>query len=141
VLRKNQSHENYERAEKVKLGSDKKFGLTLGIIFSFLGLAPLMAQHPIRLWALIVGFIFISLALTKPKLLSMPNLYWSKLGLLLGKIISPFVLFLLFFLVFLPIGLLLKVFRKDILNLKINKEQQSYWIKSETSSTNMVDQF
>ncbi|MEQ1723953.1 MAG: hypothetical protein ABL930_12315, partial [Pseudobdellovibrio sp.] len=63
------------------------------------------------------------------------------LGLFLNKIVSPIILFVLFFLVFLPIGLLLKIFRKDILSLKINKEQQSYWIKSETSSTNMVDQF
>lgn len=137
----NQFHENYNRTEKIKISSEKNFGLTLGIIFSLISLLPLIAGHQIRLWALVLGVIFIGPALLKPELLKWPNIYWAKLGLLLNKIVSPVILFILFFFVFFPIGLLLKVFRKDILNLKIDKTQKSYWIKSEAAPTNMADQF
>ncbi len=141
MLIKNNSHENYERAEKVKLGSDKKFGITIGIILLLVGFAPLITTSSISVWALNVGFALIGIALFKPSFFSLANIFWSKFGLFLNKIVSPIILFFLFFLVFLPFGLILKIFKKDILNLKIDKEKPSYWIKSEISSTNMVDQF
>lgn len=138
---KNNSHENYDRAEKIKISSEKNFGLTLGIIFSAIGLLPMFAGHSVRIWALALSIAFIGPALLKPELLKWPNLYWAKLGLLLNKIVSPVILFILFFFVFFPIGLLLKIFKKDVLSLKIDKTKKSYWIKSETTPTNMVDQF
>lgn len=138
---KNNSHENYDRVEKIKISSEKNFGLTLGIIFSLLGLLPLIAGHPIRIWWLVLGAAFLVPAFVKPELLKLPNQYWAKLGLLLNKIVSPVILFVLFFLVFFPMGVLLRVFKKDILNLKIDKSKKSYWIQSESAPTNMVDQF
>lgn len=137
----NNSHENYERTEKIKISSEKSFGLTLGVIFFILGVFPLLASQQVRIWALALSALLVIPALLKPEWLKWPNHYWARLGLLLNKIVSPVILFVLFFFVFFPIGLLLKIFNKDVLSLKIDKSKKSYWIKSETAPTNMVDQF
>ncbi|AGH96709.1 SxtJ family membrane protein [Pseudobdellovibrio exovorus] len=138
---KNHSHENYERTEKVRLGSEKNFGLTFAVLFLILAIAPLLFQHPLRLWALITSAVLALISFTFPQLFKYSNRYWLKFGMLLGKIVSPVVLGLLFFLIFWPIGLLLKIFGKDVLNLKLQATASSYWIKSEEGLSTMKDQF
>lgn len=139
--KENNSHENYNRVETTLVGSEKNFGLTFAVIFMLLALAPLIRQHPPRWWAVALSLLFLTLALISPKLLKIPNLYWFKFGMLLHTILSPIILALLFFAVFTPLGLVLRLFRKDILNIKIKKSLASYWIKSDASITSMKDQF
>ncbi|MEK6627157.1 MAG: SxtJ family membrane protein [Bdellovibrionota bacterium] len=135
------SHENYNRAEKLKPGSEKNFGITLGSAFLLIALLPLISKNHPRFWALIVTVTFYGLAFIRPSLLKMLNILWLRLGLLLNALVSPIILLLLYFVAFIPTGLLLKLFKKDILDLKINKNSDTYWIKSESSTNSMRDQF
>lgn len=136
------THESNNRKEKVFLGSDKKFGYTFSIIFFLFSVSPLLLSLSSRLTLIILSLLFAAAACLEPARLNPFNRAWSKLGLFLGKIISPLVLFILFYCVFLPVGLLLRFFKKDILNLTINKSASTYWIDStQFENTSMKDQF
>jgi membrane-bound ClpP family serine protease len=102
---------------------------------------PLLAKSSPHYWLLAIGIIFIAVALFLPSQLKHLNIVWMKFGLLLHKIISPLILIILFYLVFTPIAILLRIFKKDVLSLKIYKNKNSYWIKSEQIKNNMRDQF
>lgn len=138
---KNQSHENFDRLEKTKQSSEKSFGITFGILFLLLAFAPLFIKHSFRLWAFVASLIFFIAAFAAPNLLKTLNRLWTQFGLLLNRIISPLVLAVLFYLIFAPMGFLLKLFKKDILDLKLDKIRHSYWIKSDSQLSSMKDQF
>lgn len=138
---KNIHHENLSRQEKIKASSNKNFGLTLGFVFCLLAVLPLLIGKAMPFWLFILGSILLIVALAKPGLLSLPNTLWLRLGLFLNKLVSPLILFILFYFVFLPTGLILKIFSKDILDIKIDKSKKSYWIKSEEMILNMKEQF
>lgn len=141
ALTKNFNHENFDRKEKFKSGTEKSFGLTFGCVFLIIALLPLLRQHPANVWPLGVSFLFFVFAFGAPAYLKFPNMLWLKLGLLLNRIVSPVILSVLFFLVFLPTGLLLKLFKKDILGLKLDRAARSYWIRSADPESSMKDQF
>jgi hypothetical protein len=142
---KNFSHENFDRIEKVKLGSDRNFGLTFSAFFMLLAVGPLFLHHHFRPWAFVLSIICLIVAMISPQWFKSLNIIWTQLGLLLNRIVSPVVLAILFFLVFTPMGYLLRFFKKDILDLAWSPQSTSYWIASpentaaETSS--MRDQF
>jgi len=95
----------------------------------------------IRIWSLLIGVIFLLLGLMNSKILTPLNKFWIKFGELLGKIISPVIMSLLYFLVITPIGFIMTViFRKDLLNTKFNKKS-SYWIKRAKNVGSMKRQF
>ena len=125
---------------KPKLGSNRSFGIVFFIVFLVIFLWPMLSGNDLRFWALIVSFIFLILGLLNSKLLSPLNKLWFKFGILLGNVISPLVMCIIYFAVVTPIALLLKVFNKDILSLKKNKNV-SYWKKKEKYNTNMKNQF
>ncbi len=135
------SHENFDRAEKIRLGSERSFGFTFAALFIIIGLGPLLLQHPPRPAFAAAGAVFFLISILRPAVLKKPNQMWLKLGLFLNKTVSPVVLGLLYYAAFVPTGLLLKVFRKDILSLKLNRAAQSYWIKSPEPLSTMQDQF
>jgi hypothetical protein len=136
------SHENYERKEKLKVGSDRNFGLVFAVVFFVISVSPLILSIKGRALFMVLSICFFSAALLNPEKLHRLNLYWAKFGLLLGIIISPIILGVLFFLAFLPTGVVLKLFKKDILSLKIEKSRLSYWISSPKSiDSSMRDQF
>lgn len=137
----NQFHENYDRVEKIKLGSEKAFGITFAAVFALLALAPMIFGHGLRLWALIISLLFAATAFVRPSYLQKPNHYWMRFGLFLNRLVSPIILALLFFGVFLPIGLLMRAFGKDVLNLKYKKHTSSYWIISPEEQGSMTEQF
>lgn len=141
ALTKNFNHENFDRKEKFKSGTEKSFGLTFGCVFLIIALLPLLRQHPVNVWPLGVAFLFFVFAFGAPAYFKFPNMLWLKLGLLLNRIVSPVILSVLFFLVFLPTGLLLKLFKKDILGLKLDRTAHSYWIRSADPESSMKDQF
>ena len=126
--------------KNIKLPSNRNFGIVFFIVFLIIALWPILKQNEIRIWSLIISFIFFVLGLINSKLLTPLNKLWFKFGILLGNIISPFIMALIFFLVVTPISLIMKIFGKDILNLKKNKNS-SYWIKKDKQSGTMRKQF
>ena len=140
-LFKNYSHESYDRKEKLKVGSDKNFGLVFAALFALIAFSSALPQIGFHIAAGAASIFFLLAALLKPTILHGVNAHWSKFGLLLSKIISPIVLVILFYIVFLPIGLFLKIINKDILNKKIDKAATTYWINSAEPVSTMKEQF
>ena len=126
--------------KKIKVSSNKSFGIVFSIFFLLISVYPLLNNDPIYYWSLFVSFIFLVLGLMNSKILSPLNLLWFKFGLLLGKIVSPFVMGIIFFVVVTPISILLKIFGKDVLNLKFNNNK-TYWIEKNGPKSNMKKQF
>ena len=113
----------------MKNSSNKSFGVLFFIVFLIIGLWPLYHSNPIKLWSVIVAVIFLILGLSNSKILSPFNKAWVKFGELLGKIIAPIIMFIVFFVILTPLSLVVRIFKKDLLKLKYSKEK-SYWIKS-----------
>ena len=124
---------------EVKLGSNKSFGIVFFIFFLIISIYPVLYSEDIRIWSLIISFSFLALGLLNSRLLTPLNKLWFKFGILLGKIISPLVMGIIFYFVVTPTGLILKIFKKDILNLKFN-DNKSYW-KTRENKSNMKNQF
>ena len=122
------------------LPSNRNFGIVFTIVFLIISFWPLLNGEDIRYWTLIISIIFFILALFNSKILTPLNKIWMKFGLLLGKIISPIVMGVIFFLVVTPIGILMKIIKMDILNLKYNKNK-SYWIEKDSLKSKMKNQF
>jgi|TARA_B110001452_G_C15126156_1_gene392458 hypothetical protein len=126
--------------KNMKMPSNKNFGIVFFIVFFLISLYPLVNGENIRFWALVISLIFLVLTVLNSKVLTPLNKLWFKFGIFLGKIISPLVMGIIFFLVVTPIGLLMKLFRKDLLNLKFNNKK-TYWIEKHESKSKMKDQF
>ena len=126
--------------QDIKLPSNRNFGVVFCIVFMIISLWPLLNQNEIRIWPLIISIIFLLLGLINSTLLTPLNKLWFKFGILLGNIISPIIIGIIFFLVVTPTGLLMKIFRKDPLNLKKNNSN-TYWIDKDNSNNNMRNQF
>ena len=126
--------------KKIKVSSNKSFGIVFSIFFLLISVYLLLNNDPIYYWFLFVSFIFLVLGLMNSKILSPLNLLWFKFGILLGKIVSPVVMGIIFFLVVTPISIILKIFGKDILNLKFNNNK-TYWIEKDGPKSNMKKQF
>lgn len=127
---------------KNKIPTNKNFGLVFCFIFFVIFLEPILRDAQLRYWSLIISFIFLILGLTNSKLLTPLNKIWYRFGLFLGKFVSPIVMGLVFFLVVTPTSLLLKLFNKDILNIKKKKKNiKSYWIEKSEKRSSMKNQF
>jgi hypothetical protein len=125
---------------KIKKSSNKSFGIVFCIVFLLIGIWPLINNETYRLWSLIISIIFLILGLSNSKLLTPLNNLWFKFGMFLGKIISPLVMGIIFFLFVTPIAILMRIFKKDLLNLKYN-DSYSYWIKKNGVKSKMKNQF
>jgi len=121
--------------------SNKSFGIVFFIVFIIIGLYPFLNNQEIRVWSIILSLIFLILGFLNSKLLTPLNKAWIKFGILLGNIISPLVLGIIFFLVVLPTGLLMRLFKKNFLGLKFDKKLKSYWINKEKQLSSMKNQF
>ena len=126
--------------KNIKLPSNRNFGIVFFIVFLIIALWPILKQNEIRIWSLIISFIFFVLGLINSKLLTPLNKLWFKFGILLGNIIAPIVMGIVFFLVVTPTGLIMRFFRKDILKLKKNSSD-SYWINKDNTNSSMRNQF
>ena len=120
--------------------TNKSFGIVFFILFLIISIHPLMNGENLRIWSLIISIIFLVLGLLNSKILTPLNKLWFKFGILLGNIVAPIVMAFVFYLVVTPISLIMKIFKKDILNLKSNKNQ-SYWIKRPEQKSKMKNQF
>ena len=124
----------------IKKSSNKSFGIVFFIVFMLIGLWPILNNETYRFWAIIIAFVFFILGLTNSKLLTPLNILWFKFGLLLGKIVSPLVMGIIFFFVVTPIAILMRIFKKDLLKLKYNSKS-SYWIEKNEPKSKMKNQF
>ena len=124
----------------IKIGSNRSFGIVFFIVFLIISLYPLLNSENIRIWSLIISFIFLILGLFNSKFLNPLNKIWFKFGLLLGKIISPVVMGFIFYFIVTPIALLMRILQKDLLNLRFNKNN-TYWIKKSGPKSKMKNQF
>jgi len=126
--------------KKIKISSNKSFGIIFFIVFFLIGIYPLENNEGLRIWSLVVSLVFLILGLRNSRVLTPFNILWFKFGLFLGKIISPFVMSLVFFLVVTPTGIIMRLLGKDLLNLKKNNSK-TYWITRNSYKSNMKKQF
>jgi hypothetical protein len=125
---------------KNPMPTNRNFGIVFFIVFLFFALWPLLDGNGIKLWSLITSLVFLILGIFNSKILTLPNKLWMKFGLLLGGIVAPIVMCIVFFLVVTPTGFILRLFGKDVLMLK-NDNRTSYWLVKDNSNNDMRNQF
>ena len=121
--------------------SNKSFGLLFFVVFLIIGLWPLKNGENLNVYFIIASVVFLILGLLNSKLLTPLNKSWIKLGEILGIIIAPIVMALVYFVILTPVSLIVRMFGKDLLNLKFLKEKDTYWIKRKKSLGSMKKQF
>ena len=126
--------------DDIKISSNRSFGIVFFIVFLLIAFYPLINQGEIRIWSVLISLLFLILGIINSKILTPLNKVWFKFGIFLGKIISPIVMGLIFFLVVTPIAFLMRMLNKDLLNLKFNKKS-SYWIEKTDPKSKMRNQF
>ena len=126
--------------DDIKIGSNRSFGIVFFLVFLLIATYPLINGSELRLWSLVLSIIFLFLGLINSKILNPLNKLWFKFGIFLGKIISPLIMGIIFFLVVTPIGFLMRLLNKDLLNLKFNNNS-SYWIEKTEPKSKMKNQF
>ena len=125
----------------MKKSSEKSFGILFSLVFLLISVWPLLSgEGTLRFWSISISFIFLVLTFLKPELLKPLNIAWIKLGELLGRIIAPIVMALIYFFILTPLSLIIRIFGKDLLKLKISKDN-SYWIAREKNINPMDKQF
>jgi hypothetical protein len=130
-----------KKTVEINKSSPKSFGIVFSIVFLIIAIYPLINSENFRIWALIVSTIFLLLAFALPKMLILPNKLWFKLGILLGSIIAPIVMALVYFVTVLPTGLIMRLLGKDLLKQKLDKNVKSYWIERSEPMGSMKNQF
>jgi hypothetical protein len=126
---------------KIDSGSEKSFGLVFAAVFAIIGLYPLISGHGFHVWALLLATALLLLAFAFPQILAIPNKVWFKFGILLGAILAPIVMALVYFVAVVPTGLITRLMGKDLLNKKIDKNAESYWLERKSPVGTMKDQF
>ena len=127
-------------SKNIKISSNKSFGIVFFIVFLIISIFPVLDGENFRTWAAILALIFLILGLLNSVILSPLNIIWFKFGIFLGNFVSPIVMGIVFFAVVTPTSFLMKVFNKDLLNLKKNVKK-TYWIKRSKINSKMKNQF
>ena len=126
--------------DDIKINSNRSFGIVFFVVFLIISIYPFFNDGNLRIWSFIVSLIFLILGLLNSIILTPFNKIWFKLGIFLGKIISPLVMGIIFFLVVTPIAIFMRLLRKDLLNLKYDNSK-SYWIEKTEPKSKMKNQF
>ena len=129
------------KKSKSEISSNRSFGIVFFIVFLIISLWPLTNENPLRVWSIIIAIIFLILGLMNSKLLTPLNRLWFKFGKLLGSIVAPIIMGIVFFIIVTPTGFIMRIFGKDLLNKKYNNKSKSYWINREKSKGTMKQQF
>jgi predicted membrane protein len=125
---------------EINKSSNRSFGIVFFIVFLIIAIYPMLNEADVRFWSLIISLIFLILGILNSEFLTPLNKIWFKFGIFLGKIFSPLIMALIFFLVVTPIGLVLRLIGKDVLNLKFNNNK-SYWVEKRGPKSKMKNQF
>ena len=123
----------------IKRKDNITFGILFFVFFLIIGLYPLKSDGAIRIWSVLFSLVFLIITIIRPNLLTFLNKLWIKFGILLGRMISPIVMGLVFFFVVTPIGVLVRILKKDVMGLK--RGASSYWINREDKLQSMKKQF
>ena len=126
---------------KIKMSSNRNFGLVFCIVFLIISLWPLIHGEQVRIWSSIISFVFLILGLMNSKLLTPLNQLWFKFGMILGAIVAPIAMGFVFFLVVTPIGFIMRIMGKDLLKKRYDKKRGTYWIKRDKLVSSMKQQF
>lgn len=138
-----QSHESLTSFRRVEASSDRKFGITVGLILCAIALWPIVRHHASpRIWLLIIGAALVALGVVAPRVLAPLNKAWLRLGLLLATITNPIVMGAMYFLAVVPFGVVLRKQGRDLLSLKKDPQAASYWIERDPNEkTSLAKQF
>ena len=120
---------------------NRSFGLLFFVVFLALALWPLTQNAEINIYLILIALIFLSLGLLNSKILSPLNKTWIKFGELLGRIIAPIVMAVVYFFILTPISLLVRLFGKDLIGMKFSNNIKSYWVKRKKHLGSMDKQF
>ena len=126
--------------QEIKISSNRNFGIVFFIVFLIIAFWPLLNSNEINYWSLAISITFLILGLTNSKILTPLNKIWYKFGVLLGNVIAPIVMGIVFFLVVTPTSIIMKILGKDLLNLK-KKNNNSYWIEKKNQNSKMKNQY
>ena len=124
----------------IKISSNKSFGIVFFIVFLLITFYPLINQRDIRIWSLVISLIFLTLGLLNSEILTPFNKIWFKFGIILGNLVSPIVMGVVFFTIVTPTGIIMRILGKDLLNLKKNNKK-TYWIEKSKIKSKMKNQF
>ena len=122
------------------ISSNKSFGIVFFVVFLIVALYPLLENESVRLWSIILSAIFLILGMLDSKFLTPLNKIWFKFGILLGSIVSPIVMGVVFFAIVTPTSIIMKVLGKNLLNLK-KDNKKTYWIARSKIKSKMKNQF
>jgi len=125
---------------QIKISSNRSFGLVFFTVFLIISIYPILNSGDLRIWSSIVSLVFLILGIMNSKILTPLNKIWFRFGILLGKIVSPIVMGIVYFVVVFPTSLIMRSLGKDLLRLKKNREK-SYWVESTSSKSSMKNQF
>ena len=128
------------RYKDIKINSNRSFGVFFFFIFLIVAFWPLLNDGEVRAWSLLLSLVFLILGLLNSKILTPLNKLWFKFGIFLGNFISPIIMGIIFFFVVTPTGLIMRLFKKDLINLKKNNNK-SYWIEKKSIKSSMKNQF
>ena len=126
---------------EIKKSSERSFGIIFAAFFAIICFYPILQENSIKLWALLISIILFLLSFIFPKIFIIPNRLWFKLGILLGAIIAPIVMALLYLFIITPTGIIMRLLNRDLLNQKINRSKKSYWIKRKEPTNSMKNQY
>tara|TARA_B110000285_G_C14745762_1_gene432884 strand:- start:104 stop:487 length:384 start_codon:yes stop_codon:yes gene_type:complete len=126
--------------EKIKLPTNRNFGTVFFLVFSIISLFPLLKNENIRIWSIIIAIVFLVLGLLNSKFLTPLNKIWFRIGIILGNFVSPIVMGMVFFAIVTPTSLIMRVFGKNLLNLK-KENKKTYWIEKSKIKSKMKNQF
>lgn len=138
------NHETYDRNETLQGPSDRYFGIVFSVAFIMIAFFPLLTGGKARWWALVPGGAFLLASFLRPSMLSGMNIVWTKVGLLLHRVVSPVVLAIFFFVALSPFAVVTRLFRKNALHLSRDPGANSYWIARKArnrAKRNMSQQF
>ena len=130
-----------QEKSKIKMSSNRGFGLVFFFVLIIIGLWPLKNNGDIRIYFVLTSMLFLGLGLINSKILTPLNSLWFKLGILIGAIVSPIVMGIVFFLVVTPTGFIMKLLGNKMLDHGFDKNKNSYWITRDKQNSSMKKQF
>ena len=126
---------------KIKISSNRSFGIVFFVFFTIVGIYPVIDNGDINIYFIISAIVFLILGILNSKILYPLNYVWFKFGILLGAVIAPIVMGIIFFAVVTPTGLIMRLLGKDLLKKKFLKNSETYWIKRQKIKSSMKQQF
>lgn len=134
----------YASQVKTKAGSERSFSFVFAAALLIIGCLPVLhggTWEEIRIWAVVLSAALVIVGLTRPKLLAVPNRLWLRLGLVLGKVVAPLVMMVIYFTTVTPMGVMARILGRDVLHQKIDKSKATYWITRAEPKSSMKNQF